>query len=147
MTWIYCQIWALMLPKLLLYFTETWKHTVIFIGEFLVYKHHEPTETDDDVSSNFLEQLNRGSLPMPPLSTVYFVHCRITWLETLSRLRNNCDNIFRSCCTTLTHLFQKIVESTEHWKICWANHSRYTALTVNNSWNVCIAKKNFQNRI
>ena len=51
------------------------KHKVIFIGGHLVHKHGQPDlDVGECISSEFLDELNRGGLSMPTLSTTFFVH-------------------------------------------------------------------------
>ena len=46
--------------------TDIVKHKVVFIAGFLTYKHGEPSE-GEEVSSEFLLELNRGGLRLPTL--------------------------------------------------------------------------------
>jgi hypothetical protein len=59
---------------------DSLKHKVIFVAGFLKRKYdkHSGSENSDDaedltVCSEFTQQLDRGSLSVPKLSTVYFV--------------------------------------------------------------------------
>ena len=51
------------------------KEKIVFIGGHLVHKFGQPDiDNEDEISSEFLEKLNRGGLSVPTFSTVYFVH-------------------------------------------------------------------------
>ena len=74
--------------------SDTLKHKIIYIAGYLVHKfgdntYREVEEGDCDLlSSEFLDELNRGSLSLPTLSTVYFVHTAHRLHENL-KLRCN----------------------------------------------------------
>ena len=53
--------------------TDTFKHKVVFITGFLKYKHLGPGE-EDEVTSEFLQELDRGGLRVPILDTTCFVY-------------------------------------------------------------------------
>ena len=55
------------------------KHKVIYIAGYIA-KNHKQTDEDDSeecVSSTFLDELNRGGMTVPNLSTAFFVHCGV----------------------------------------------------------------------
>ena len=58
---------------------ETLKQKVVFIGGHLVHKFGEPEmdleNVDNAISTEFLDELNRGGLSIPTFSTIHFVHC------------------------------------------------------------------------
>jgi hypothetical protein len=77
---------------------DSLKHKIIFIGGFLTRK-YEPTPASDDddddaqephVSSEFTQQLDRGGLSIPKLSTAYFVHSAVHILSKLSPPKSGC---------------------------------------------------------
>ena len=61
---------------------DTLKHKVVYLAGYLVYKYGDSTsmeeiiggEDGNEVSSEFLDNLNRGGLSVPTMSTVFFVH-------------------------------------------------------------------------
>ena len=58
--------------------SETVKHKVMDIAEFLVHKHGLAAEFEEDTALNqFVEDLNLAGLRVPTLGTVYFIHCPI----------------------------------------------------------------------
>ena len=81
---------------------DTLKHKVVYLAGYLVHKYGDSTSMkiiDDDgneVSSEFLDNLYRGGLSVPTMSTVFFVHnaykmhdkikmrCRFHFSELLS---------------------------------------------------------------
>ena len=63
--------------------TDTLKHKVVFIVGFLTYKHLGPGE-GDEVSSEFLQELDRGGLRVPTLYTTCFVYIAINLLGKLT---------------------------------------------------------------
>ena len=69
--------------------TDTLRHKVVFIAGFLTYKHLGPGE-GDEVSSEFLQELDRGGLRVPTLDTTCFVHIAINLLGKLPEPKNRC---------------------------------------------------------
>ena len=63
------------------------KHKVVYIGGFLVHKHGQPDVDEGEVSSEFLNELNRGGLSIPTLNTVFFVHCATSAHENIPEIR------------------------------------------------------------
>ena len=54
---------------------ETLRHKVVFIAGYLVHKYETTDgENDENISTEFLDELNRGGLSVPTISTVHFVH-------------------------------------------------------------------------
>ena len=62
--------------------TDTLKHKVVFIVGFLTYKHLGPGE-GDQVSSEFLQELDKGELRVPTLNTTCFVYIAINLIGKL----------------------------------------------------------------
>lgn len=102
------------------------KHKVVYLAGYLVHKYCNSTSMEDimddedgnEVSSEFLDHLNRGGLSVPTISTVFFVHnaynlhamtkmhCRFHFAELLSFVdaplaTNN------AACTTLANILLK----------------------------------------
>lgn len=67
--------------------SDSLKHKVVYIGGFLVHKHGHPDVDEGEVSSEFLNELNRGSLSIHTLNTVFFVHCAITAHKNIPECR------------------------------------------------------------
>ena len=72
-------------------FDDSLKHKIIFVAGFLTRKYdtQSASDYDDDVqeltvSSDFTQQLNRGGLSIPKLSTVYFVHSAVHTISKVS---------------------------------------------------------------
>ena len=70
---------------------DSLKHKIIFAAGFLTRKYdtQSASDYDDDaqeltVSSDFTQQLNRGGLSIPKLSTVYFVHSAVHIISKVS---------------------------------------------------------------
>lgn len=101
------------------------KHKVVYLAGYLVYKYGNSTTMEiiddadgNEVSSEFLHNLNRGGLSVPTMSTVFFVHnacnlhaktemrCRFHFAELLSfvdaPLASN-----NAACTTLANILLK----------------------------------------
>ena len=75
--------------------TDTLKHKVVYIAGFLSRKHQPAFETDEVLSTEFLDELNRGGLSMPTLSTLHFVYCGMKLHELLPEARRNCGKCFQ----------------------------------------------------
>ena len=76
---------------------DSLKHKIIFVSGFLTRKYQATRAKDDDdgaqephVSSEFTQQLNRGGLSIPKLSTAYFVHSAVYILGKLSPPKSSC---------------------------------------------------------
>ena len=77
---------------------DSLKHKVIFVAGFLTRKYGKEQISDDDdceaqdsqVLSEFTQQLDRGGLSMPKLSTVFFVHSAINITKQLSPPTSGC---------------------------------------------------------
>jgi len=76
---------------------DSLKHKIIFVAGFLTRKYdtQSASDYDDDVqeltvSSDFTQQLNRGGLSIPKLSTVYFVHSAVHIISKVSTPKAGC---------------------------------------------------------
>ena len=56
---------------------DTMKHKVIYIASYIAKNHPQVDNDEESISSTFLDELIRGGLTVPTLSTVFFMHCRI----------------------------------------------------------------------
>ena len=74
--------------ELLLDSGDTLKHKVVFIAGYITFKHGEME--GDPVSTEFLQELDRGGLRVPTLSTTCFVQTAVHLLEVLQRAKNSC---------------------------------------------------------
>ena len=101
---------------------DTLKHKVVYIAGFLVHKYDQPeVNPEDETSSEFLDELDRGGLTRPTLNTVFFVHCSVIVHQKIPEPRRNCCNYFRKLisridatisndqrvCQTLTNVIYK----------------------------------------
>ena len=101
---------------------EDLKHKVIFIGVHLVHKHGQPDlDVGECISSEFLDELNRGGLSMPTLSTTFFVHGSFKVMNSLPHSRCRCRKYFKrvigkidapiandnTACNTITNILFK----------------------------------------
>ena len=78
---------------------ETLKHKVVYIAGHLVHKFGElEVDTEDEISSEFLDVLNRGGLNMPALSTVHFVYSGTSLIEKLPLERRRCRTYLVKLC-------------------------------------------------
>ena len=83
-------------PQYLLDSENDLKHKVIFIGGHLVHKHGQPDmDVRECISSEFLDELNRGGLSMPTLSTTFFVHGSFKVMNSLPPSRRRCRKHFK----------------------------------------------------
>ena len=73
--------------QLLLDSCNTLKHKVVFIAGYITFKHGEME--GDLVSTEFLQELDRGGLRVPTLSTTCFVQTAVNLLELLPRAKNS----------------------------------------------------------
>ena len=71
--------------QLLLDSCNTLKHKVVFIAGYITFKHGEME--GDLVSTEFLQELDRGGLRVPTLSTTCFVQTAVNLLELLPRAK------------------------------------------------------------
>ena len=55
---------------------DSFKHKIVYIAGHLVHKFGKllPQSDEEEISTEFLDELNRGGLSVPTLSTVFFVH-------------------------------------------------------------------------
>ena len=74
--------------QLLLDSCNTLKHKVVFIAGYITFKHGEME--GDLVSTEFLQELDRGGLRVPTLSMTCFVQTAVNLLELLPRAKNSC---------------------------------------------------------
>ena len=98
------------------------KHKLVFIGGHLVHKFGDPdADCEEEMSTEFLDVLNRGGLSMPTFSTVHFVHSAFNLFEKMSSERRRCRTYMRKmfslinapfvsntdACRTLSNILQK----------------------------------------
>ena len=89
--------------------SDTLKHKVIYIGGFLMQKINNEIETDENlVSSEFLEELNRGGLKIPTLNMEFLVYSAITLFDKLHESRKTCCNYFMSLLKYVDTPYSKI---------------------------------------
>ena len=74
----------------------TMKEKEVYIAGFLTHKlkQHDGDPSEED-SCRFLEELNRGSLRVPTLNTVFFVHSAQYTYEHLDESRMSCISYFK----------------------------------------------------
>lgn len=102
------------------------KHKVVYLAGYLVHKYGGSSSMEDimdgddgnEVSSEFLDNLNRGGLSVPTMSTVFFVHngynlhgitkmrCRFHFAELLSFVDASLASN-NAACTTLANILLK----------------------------------------
>ena len=75
--------------QLLLDSCNTLKHKVVFIAGYITFKHGEME--GDLVSTEFLQERDRGGLRVQTLSTTCFVQTAVNLLELLPRAKNSCQ--------------------------------------------------------
>ena len=64
---------------------------MIHILGYISKKHHSPSnEAEECISSEFLDELNRGGLTIPTLSTAFFVHTGIRIQNLISTPETQC---------------------------------------------------------
>lgn len=72
------------------------KQKVVYIAGFLVHKYIETNvNEEEEISCEFISELNRGGLHLPTLTTVYFVHSAITLHSKIDLPRQNCCKYFQ----------------------------------------------------
>ena len=81
--------------QLLMESPEILKQKCIFIGGFLTHKYIESNADDEEISSEFISELNHGGLHLPTLDTVYFVHCAMNLHNKLKKPKQNCCKYFQ----------------------------------------------------
>ena len=78
--------------------TDNLKHRVVFIAGFLERKYSintfEDTRDDSMISTEFVEELDRGGLHIPTLSTTFFVHSAVQVWTSLSLHKCSCRTYF-----------------------------------------------------
>ena len=75
--------------------SNTLKQKVVFIAGFLAHKHSNGNIADNDdvtanVSCEFLQELDRGSLSVPTLSTAFLVHTAVHLFASLPTHKIRC---------------------------------------------------------
>ena len=102
---------------------DSLKHKIVYIAGHLVHKFGKllPASEEEEISSEFITELDRGGLSVPTLSTVFFVHTAHATHGKLpaekGRCRNFLKNLFSSidapiatipgACLTLTNIILK----------------------------------------
>ena len=72
------------------------KHKLVFIGGHLAHKVGDPdTDCKEEISTEFLDVLNRGGVSMPTFSTVHFVHSAFNLFEKMSSEQHRCHTYTR----------------------------------------------------
>ena len=73
------------------------KHKIVYIAGHLTHKfgHLLPESQEEEISTEFLAELNRGGLSVPTLSTVFFVHAAYVTHEKLNSEKGRCRNFLR----------------------------------------------------
>ena len=103
--------------------TDTLKHKVVYIAGFLSRKHQPAFETDEVLSTEFLDELNRGGLSMPTLSTVHFVYCGMKLHELLSEARRNCRKYSQRLLYLSIPLLRRITKHAQRRRILYTKDS------------------------
>ena len=90
------------------------KQKVIHISGYISKKHHSPSnEAEECISSEFLDELNRGGLTIPTISTSFFVHTGIRIQNLISTPETQCRSYlmellpFIGACQSLANIFLK----------------------------------------
>jgi hypothetical protein len=82
--------------EILIESNDSLKHKIIYVAGFLTRKYDTGPASDDDdeqqlrVSSDFIQQLDRGGLSIPKLSTVFFVHSAVHIISKLTPPKSGC---------------------------------------------------------
>ena len=72
---------------------DTLRHKVVFIAGHLVHKYGKLSEeNEEEISNEFIDELNRGGLCVPTISTVHFVHSAFILAGQASLPRFRCRN-------------------------------------------------------
>lgn len=76
---------------------DSLKHKIVYIAGHLVHKFGKSLNTDmeEEISSEYLAELNRGGLSVPTLSTVFFVHSAYKVHAKLSPNKQRCRNYLK----------------------------------------------------
>ena len=76
---------------------DSLKHKIVYIAGHLVHKFGEllPQSDEEEISTEFLDDLNRGGLSVPTFSTVFFVHVAHQVLEKLPSSKARCRNYLK----------------------------------------------------
>ena len=75
------------------------KQKVVYLGGFLNHKYIEVNAEEEEISSEFISELNCGGLHLPTLNTVYFVYCAINLHNKLDLPRKKCNKYFKKLLT------------------------------------------------
>ena len=95
--------------EILIESNDTVKQKVVYLGGFLAHKLNQPdVDISEDVTCDFLNELNRGRLHVPTLTTVYFVHSSIHLYEKLDDSTKHCAEYFRNL---LSHIDAPLSEN------------------------------------
>ena len=85
------------------------KQKVVYLAGFLVHKYNEPNvNEEEEISCEFISELNRGGLHVPTLSTIYFVHSAIS-LHNKTTLDKIVVNISRNSYLSLMLHWHKMI--------------------------------------
>lgn len=75
---------------------DTLKHTVIYVAGYLMrrfrIKHVDEVVDEPFVTSDFIQELNRGGLTIPTLATVFFVHSAYHLMSAVDSHKKNCSS-------------------------------------------------------
>ena len=76
--------------------SDSLKHKVIFIAGYLSFKYDEnKTPREEEISSEYLNTLNRGGLTVPTLAETHFVRCGYEIFNKLSEEKKFCRNYLK----------------------------------------------------
>ena len=70
------------------------KHKTIYIAGYIAKQSKRDYDAEECVSSEFLDELDRGGLTLPTMSTVFFVQSGMHAQKTISSPRLRCRNYF-----------------------------------------------------
>ena len=90
--------------------TDPMKHTAVYIARFLTRKHLHDMDAEV-LSTEFLDELDRGGLSMPTLASVNFVHCAMFLHNALPEPRKNCGKYFRRLLSLIDCPIAKITKA------------------------------------
>ena len=76
---------------------DSFKHKIVYIAGHLEHKFREliPQSDEEEISTEFLDELNRGGLSVPTLSTVFFVHAAHQTHDKLAPSKAQCRNYLK----------------------------------------------------
>lgn len=117
--------------QLLLESTDTLKDKVIYVAGFLTHRYGRSMasnpEEECSISSTFVQELDRGGLSLPTLSTAFFVHTAIHMDTVLSPSKHSCREYFAK---TLSYIDAPI---SENFQACRTLANVLLKAYVNNS--------------